>query len=196
MTENATKDELLAALKLAEDYSHRSLNNHKVHKMFRSGHTTVFHRVNTPEKIPVLYIFFLYRRMIWSRTFLVLDGYEGDAFAGYVEADRKVSNIEFQVIHSHAINRYIQRSKFKGTLKDAQRKILTDLIANYSVADGTDDTIYINYDNGVFLCNCDNGVMHLRTFILNRQCSPLQRMKSLDSEKGTKQFKRELGLNV
>ena len=60
--------------------------------------------------------------------------------------------------------------------------------------DGTDETMYIHFDGGIFLCTISDRVLHLRTFIMNRQCSPIQRMKSLTSEKNTKKMKREFGL--
>ena len=101
---------------------------------------------------------------------------------------------EILVIHSHAINRYIERRKFDGTIEQAQHKLLDELEIHKSVKDGTDGTQYIYFDGGIFICTVVDRVFHMRTFIMNRQCSPMQRMKSLQSEKELEIIKREIGI--
>ena len=88
----------------------------------------------------------------------------------------------------------IERHHFDGTLEEAQRKILDGLMINDVQSDATDGTKYIHFDGGLFLCTESDRVMHLRTFIMNRQCTPMQRMKSLASEKNVERLKREIGL--
>lgn len=191
MNEFASYNDLEEALKVARDYGHRSICSDRVRKAFKSGRHIVYHRVNTPapEKIPVLYSFAAARTGLFFRTFLVLEGTEGDSFAGRV-ADETL----FYVLHSHAVNRYIERHHFDGTLEEAQRKILDGLMINDVQSDATDGTKYIHFDGGLFLCTENDRVMHLRTFIMNRQCTPMQRMKSLASEKNVERLKREIGL--
>lgn len=191
MTEWATYEWLESATKTAYEYGGRSVESQKVKKAFKQGRRLVYHRVNTPapEKYPVLYIFARVPMGVYFRTFLVLEGTEGDSFAGRV-ADETL----FYVLHSHAVNRYIERHHFDGTLEEAQRKILDGLMINDVQSDATDGTKYIHFDGGLFLCTESDRVMHLRTFIMNRQCTPMQRMKSLASEKNVERLKREIGL--
>ena len=140
--------------------------------------------------MPVLYIFapdghggVLYR------TFLILKGKDGDSFCASVDQ----SGI-FQVIHGHAIRRYMERRKFQGTLEQAQNRIMSELFINGVEKDLTDETRYIYFDGGLFLCTYDDGVMHLRTYITNRQCSPMQRMMSFRSQKQANELRRRLGV--
>lgn len=191
MTEWATYEWLKSAINTAYEYGGRSKDSQKVRKAFKQGKYLVYHRVKTPapEKYPVLYIFARIQMGIYFRTFLILEGSEGDSFAGQI-ADEQM----FHVIHSHAINRYIERRQFKGTLEEAHRTILNGLFINDVQRDDTDETRYIHFDGGLFLCTESDRVLHLRTFIMNRQCSPMQRMKSLTSERNTQQLKREIGI--
>lgn len=191
MNEFATHEQLDTALNVAVEYGHKSIRSPRVLKAFKLGKPIIYHRVNTPapQRYPVLYSFACVRGRLFFRTFLVLEGSEGDSFAGRV-ADESL----FYVLHSHAINRYVERHRFGGTLEEAQRTILNGLMINDVQKDGTDETMYIHFDGGIFLCTISDRVLHLRTFIMNRQCSPIQRMKSLTSEKNTKKMKREFGL--
>ena len=191
MNEFATYDELESAHKVALEYGHKSIRSPRTLKAFKQGRPIVYHRVNTPapEKYPVFYCFACVRGRILFRTFLVLEGSEGESFAGRI-ADEPL----FYVLHSHAVNRYIERHRFDGTLEEAQRTILNGLMINDVQTDETDETRYIHFDGGLFLCTYSDRVLHLRTFIMNRQCSPMQRMKSLTSEKNTEMMKREIGI--
>ena len=185
LTESATYDELFNAMKEAREYGFSSINNPKVRRAFRLGATEVFHRVRTPQsKHCVLYQFnSSHGKGKVFRTFLVLQGREGDSFAGGIQNGEII-----EIIHSHAIRRYIERRRFKGSLEKAQHKIVKELLIHYMEADGTTPTDYIYFDGGVFLCTRDEHIIHLRTFIMNRQCSPVQRIKSLQSEKKTKEL--------
>lgn len=191
MNEFASYSELEAALKVAREYGNKSIYCDRVRKAFKNGRCIVYHRVKTPapEKHPVLYTFAVTQKGLFFRTFLILEGREGDSFAGRV-ADEPL----FYIVHSHAVNRYIERHQFKGTLEQAQHKILNGLLINDVQSDATDGTKYIHFDGGLFLCTENDHVIHLRTFIMNRQCSPMQRMKSLTSEKNTEKLKREMGI--
>lgn len=177
----------------ARKYGFDSSNSDVVQRALKAGKREVFHRVNTAgDKIPVLYIFSRINKAQAFRTFLVIKTKQGDSFCG------GVSNMGFfEMIHAHAIKRYMERRKFTGTLEQAQNKILSELFANWAEPDRTDGTIYIYYDGGIFLCTWEEEqrVLHLRTFIMNRQCSPMQRMMSLKSEKGVNEFKKSMGMD-
>lgn len=49
-------------------------------------------------------------------------------------------------------------------------------------------TLFSGYDSQCLAIN------RLGTFIMNRQCSPVQRMKSLTSEQYTRKYKKEIGI--
>lgn len=191
MTEWATYDYLSDALGKAIAYGYKSIKCDDVRKAFRNGKRLVYHRVKTPapDKIPVFYTFARTDKDEYIRTQLVLEGSEGDSYAGRVEDEDM-----FYVIHSHAINRFVERRQFHGSHEVAERHIINGLLINDVQKDGTDETRYIYFDGGLFLCTVTDRVLHLRTFIMNRQCSPVQRMKSLTSEKNTEQLKREYGI--
>lgn len=183
MSEYISYEELQAATQSVIDYSVPSMNSPKVIKATKHVGDVYWRRVNTPEKYPVLYKYIMTSETLYGLGFLILDGTEGESFAVRTNT---IDNTPFEyiVLHSHAINRWMERKKFTGTLEEAKRKILTGLIVGDIQPDGTDDTWYHYFDGGVFICNyTDPRIMHLRTYILNRQCSPLQRMKSLQSEK-------------
>ncbi len=189
LSEWATYDELNKALLEARMYGFFSINSKQVRKEFKKGAKKVFHRVNTPKhRLPVLYMFINETGGPFA-TNLVLQGSEGESFAVCLTFSEQIL-----VIHSHAINRYIERRKFDGTIEQAQRKLLDELEIHKSVKDSTDETQYIYFDGGIFLCQVVDRVFRLRTFIMNRQCSPMQRMKSLQSEKELEQIKREIGI--
>lgn len=195
MKDNATFEQLEPVMREAVAYGHRSIMSDKVRKQVKLGHHLVEHRVNTPKDYGhnrVLYIYAFALKRACFRTFLLLEGKEGDSYAGAVfNAENKV---DFYIVHGHAIRRYMERRKFTGTLQEAELKVLNGLMVSDVQKDSTDNTMYLYFDGGVFLCTNDDRVLHLRTFIMNRQCSTMQRMKSLKSENETKTFKRELGI--
>ena len=192
LTENITKDELEEAIRSVEAYAYVTVGNPKVFRALRTGADKYYHRVNTPEKIPALYIYRRFGERVQHRAFVVLQGPEGDSFARKVTTNDK--HIQIKIIHGHAINRYIERHHFEGTLEMAQRKILNELKMSYVVPDGTSDTLYIDYDGGVFLCTMNDGILHMRTFIMHRQCKPIQRLRALESERKLTEIKNDLGI--
>ena len=197
MNEFAPYDQLLRALKTAFEYGDTTIRADRIRKAYKSGRRTIWHRVNTPapNKVPVLYNFVFTPKGYFFCTFIILDGSEGESFAGYVKSEKEGDKIF--VIHSHAIRRFVERSRFGGSIEQAQLHVLDGLHVNDVQHDPTDNSSYIYLDGGIFLCHPakdDNRILHLGTFIMNRQCSPVQRMKSLTSEQCTKEYKRELGI--
>ena len=192
LTENETYETYDKILRTARSYGADCRKSSIVQKAFKDKKRNVFfRRVNLPvSKQPVIYQYHRNGKSLPYRTFLVVEGSEGESFVGSV-FDGKY----YEVIHSHAINRYIERRGFNGTLNEAQINIFEGLNYYYVTNDYTDDTDYIYFDGGVFLCNMKDNVIHLRTFIMNRQCYPNQRILSLESENGIKLFKKELEID-
>jgi hypothetical protein len=193
MNENSTFQDLLPAVQAVIGYGERNVNSDRVKRAVKMGKRRVVCRVNTPDKTPAMYIHYIFpKKGILTRPFVIVDGAEGEAFVT-ASKDPDTGKFFLTVIHSHAINRYIERRQFHGTLAEAQQRIIDGIAVNTSAEDKLNETGYLYFDGGTFLCNFKNGVQHIRTFVMNRQLYPAQRMKSLTSEKETAQLKREVG---
>lgn len=180
LTEWSTYDQLATALAKARNYGETSRRNQKVQRALKRGATDVYHRVNTPkDKIPVLYHFVNDKRETWF-TFVLLAGSEGESIAVNAVFDNPTDII---VIHSHAVNRYMQRSTFEGTLEEAQRTVLAGILISCPSKDS--DTYYIPFGNGLFLCHEKDRVMHIRTYVGDRQLKPNQRLWKRKSQNDT-----------
>ena len=189
-SENESYQYYTAAMKVARDYGYYASHANDVIRARRWGQKQVFKYVNTPNpyKIPVLYIFDFSTKQWVYRTFLITVGENlENGFVGGVREDSF-----FEVVHSHAINRYIERSHFKGTREEACHQILTGLTLHSVAPEEIGNGGYIYFDGGVFITTWKDRVMHLRTFIMNRQCYPNQRLKSLKSEREVKEAREEL----
>ncbi len=194
LNEWATYDELIPALREARGYGETSRRNQKVQRQLRLGVHDVYHRVRTPKsKIPVFYWFVNDPSGTWF-SFLVLQGSEGESFAASVITDSDTGII---VVHSHAINRYMERSTFKGTLEKAQLLILLGMMIACPSKDS--DTYYIPFVEGVFLCQEKDHVLHVRTYVNDSQLKPNQRLwkrKSInDTTEQIKQFYERMERN-
>ncbi len=194
LNEWATYDKLIPALSEARDYGQTSRRNQKVQRQLRLGVHDVCHRVRTPKnKIPVFYWFVNDPDGTWF-SFLVLKGSEGESFAASVITDSDTGII---VVHSHAINRYMERSTFKGTLEKAQLLILLGMMIACPSKDS--DTYYIPFVEGVFLCQEKDHVLHVRTYVNDSQLKPNQRLwkrKSInDTTEQIKQFYERMERN-
>lgn len=189
LTEWSTYDELHTALHEAQMYGFDSRRNQAVQRALRLGALYVFHRAKTPKsKVPALYWFEGGKNNIFF-TFIVLQGSEGESFAIETTKDSKHGIV---VIHSHAINRYRERRKLQGALEVVQKKVLSELVIFSPVNDS--DTSYVSFDGGVFLCNRNDRILHLRTWISDRQCKPNQRLWSRKSEREIEELKEMLGI--
>ena len=189
MTEKSTYQELLSAIHSAEEYAKVNGRSPKVMRAGRKNIRVVEWRGNTPDHVPAMYLHFIDRKKakgVLTLSFLVLKGSEGDSYGVRMQGGLII------ILHSHAINRYIERRRFEGTLKEATMAIL-DRLALFN-QEWDDTTSYVYYDGGVFLGvhTDDDKVLHLKTFIMNRQCYPNERMKSLAAEKEYEDYKKRV----
>ena len=193
LTERSTYEELIQAYEIAEKYGCKVLHNNKIVQRLCKKKTPVIHyRTKTPEpyKLPVIYKFIYDKKdkmyVIYGN--IVIKGREGEAFTycQFIVYDgdfnNTAKNIPF-ILHSHAINRYIERRKFVGTIEEAQLKILDGI--SVCVIRTFDGQHYLYFDDGVFLCTENDAVVHIRTYITNAQCYQLQRLESKVSEMST-----------
>lgn len=186
-TEWATYEQIDEALNEVREYGFISMDNSKIRRAKRKGVDCVVHYVNTPKsKYPAVYFFFNDKRNMFF-SFLALEGSEGTSFAIKGSKD---SQYGITVIHSHAINRFVERSCYKGSVQDAAEYILMGLMICVPTKDS--DTTYISFCDGVFLCNVVNGVLHIRTFITYKQCKPNQRIWMIKSGMALEELKKVL----
>ena len=174
LTEYSSYEELQAAIKTADEYGYYSAR--AVKKRLRTGEV-VFHRTHTPapEKIPVMYLFAIVKNCIGWFSYTIVKGAEGQSFACRSKDDRSIT-----MVHSHAINRFIERHGWKGSLEECQQHILRNLITTYTTSDDVTKEFTTYFDGGLFLGVVDGGVWRFKTIIMNRQCGELQRMQSLN----------------
>jgi len=181
LTENTHHDTLMQALVEVYDYSDNSIRNQQVQRAMRRGKDKIVRRVNTPSnKHTALYYYYKENKEIKCAFYLVLKGSEGDSFACPPIWDDV--DYDIVVLHSHAINRYMQRTDFKGSLEEAQTLLASAVGVFKAVHDS--DTYYLSFYNGVFLGNVVDNILHLRTFINTEQChtnQKLWRIKSANS---------------
>ena len=208
LNENSPKKDLLEVAKAVVWYCESNQRSKEYRKAVKQGKSEFELRVNTPEKYPALYIYHIGRLMVHYQPILLLEGSEGESYCLLSSPIRRKGGYWYDesliVLHGHAINRYIERRKFDGTYEQARRGILNHLCVMSVYPDSMDETFYLNYDGGSFLCNKVEGVLHLRTYIVNRQHYPEQRLRSMQSEEDTRLFRQELeeqeseifGLNI
>ncbi|MCR5037899.1 MAG: hypothetical protein K6A94_00980 [Bacteroidales bacterium] len=202
LNEWATYEELIGPYKEAREYGHNGYNNPRIIREFRHGKKEVWYRTRTPKSKHLVQYYYTNGTEIntlFGRNpkdfmhlgFLVLEGVHDDNPCESFCASC-FDNELLVVIRGHAIYRYIDRHHFKGTLEQAQRKILSG-IALFDVKNDT-TTAYVYYDGGVFLCSYVNHVLVLGTYVMNSRLYPVQRMKSLQSELSVMEAKKEIGI--
>lgn len=187
LTEWSKYEDLEAAVKKARNYGDITRRNQKVQRQLRLGVCDVFHRVCTPkDKIPVFYWIINDSGHSWF-SFVVLQGSEGESFAAKINTDSDTGII---VVHSHAINRYMERSSFEGSLEKAQRMVLMGMMIASPSHDS--DTYYIPFADGLFLCQEKDRVLHVRTYVNDSQLKPNQRLWKRKSIEETNKHYNEI----
>lgn len=95
----------------------------------------------------------------------------------------------FIAIHPHAIDRFIARHRFKGTFQEAEEYILQNYKQVSYKIDMTTSEIICPFDSGAFLGKEDEeGIVHLKTFVMNRQLFLNQRLDEVKA----KQFEEHI----
>lgn len=175
LTEKSPYKDLFSAWKEVNDYGERAANAKTVKDALKKN-DIVFRRVNTPKKSQALYIIIKTKRRMFHIPFLIVEGSEGRSFVAM--QDEFGMERSLTVIHSHAINRYMERHGWDGSLEECEYYILESLwVMSINVDKYTKETI-VYFDGGVFLgCEKDK-VCHLNTYVANQHLYPNQRLKS------------------
>lgn len=173
LTEKSPYKDLLAAMKEVNNYGFFAANEKSVKKALRQKGVTLARRVNTPKKNRALYIYARPNKKVYFTSFLIVEGSEGDSFVS-MEDDRE----KITIYHSHAINRYIERHGFDGTLEQCQCHILNNTLLTTQNLDTITKEVVVYFDEGVFLGCVKDNVTHLNTYVPNNRLYSNQRLMS------------------
>ncbi len=218
LDDNATYAELLEGLRAVTAYGDERWK--AVERYLNRKELNVMQTVWTPSErsFPGLYVYRIKHGKVGVRIYLELDSKEGTSYAMVqypedeadveemtrtkrITLDPKLNNEEdfiIEVLHGHAVKRYIERHGWSQGYHSALKHIFDGINGQSLQPDPTDDTYYLYFDGGVFLGQPTDGerVIHLRTFIMNRQCYPVQRMKSLQSEQERQLYMEKFGKEI
>ena len=198
LTEDATKEELLRFIKLCYPLGRLPKTMRARYQRAKMHQETYFvYRTKIPNfDQPVLII--RYTLVDLFSPILVLQGSEGEGYAF-------MNKNGFTVIHSHAIRRYFNRHEHMDeqvvkTLADIDHDILKrivyrmlyDMDGANTYSDSLKTTQDCYYDGGIFRVEERDSVAHFWTYVMNRQCFPDQRLRSLKSEKRYHRIKEAL----
>lgn len=173
LTEKSPYKDLLAALKEVNNYGFFAANERSTKKALKKKGVTLARWVNTPKKNRALYIYARPNKKVYYTSFLIVEGSEGDSFAS-MDGDKQT----ITVYHSHAINRYIERHGFDGTLEQCQCHILNNTLLTTQNVDTITKEVIVYFDEGVFLGCIKDNVTHLNTYVPNNRLYSNQRLMS------------------
>lgn len=176
LTEKSSFNELWDAWSLVNDYGEAACEASQVQRAFKKGAKVVYRRVNTPEKLQALYIIVQNKRQVYYMPFLIVEGSEGRSFVARENNGQRKDYIT--ILHSHAINRYIERHGWDGDIVDAENHILNGMWVSSRNVDKYTKELSIYFEEGMFLGAEKDGICHLNTYIANRQMYPNQRLQS------------------
>lgn len=173
LTEKSPYKDLLSAWKEVNDYGFFAANEKNTKKALKKKGVTLARWVNTPKKNRALYIYARPNKKVYFTSFLIVEGSEGNSFAS-MDGDKQT----ITMYHSHAINRYIERHGFDGTLEQCQCHILNNTLMTTQSVDTITKEVVVYFDEGVF-CGCvKDNVTHLNTYVPNNRLYSNQRLMS------------------
>jgi len=176
LTEKSSKEELDTAWGLVNDYGEAASKAHEVQRAFKKGAKVVYRRVNTPEKLQALYIIIQNKRQVMYMPILIVEGSEGRSFVARESTGQKEEFLT--ILHSHAVNRYIERHGWDGDIIDAENHILDNMWVSARNVDKYTKELTVYFDDGMFLGAEKDGICHLNTYIANKQMYSNQRLLS------------------
>ena len=173
LTEKSPYQDLLAAWQEVNDYGYFAANEKNTKKALKKKGVTLARWVNTPKKNRALYIYSRPNKKVYFTSFLIVEGSEGDSFVTMEEDKEKMT-----VLHSHAINRYIERHGYDGTLEQCQCYILNSTLLTAQNVDTITKEVIVYFDEGIFLGCVKDNVTHLNTYVPNNRLYTNQRLMS------------------
>lgn len=164
LTDNLDRDTLKKLHLAAKEYGEKSIDCKTVKRLWKKKKDSVIiKRVNTPEKIPVTYIFLKNNngKKFWF-SFVCLKGREGTSFVCEMkEMDCII------VFKSHVFKRYRERHGWEGDLEDCENHILLHSFLLWYDVDKYTGEVNAYFDNGMFIGKYDKEekIMRLNTYI-------------------------------
>ena len=176
LTEKSSYEDLNAAWWKVENYTSSAMR--PTEGKFNKNTRVIFRRVNTPEKIPALYLFAKERRdvRIMTLSMLLVEGSEGTTVV--TKSLNDGSNESLFMLRSHAVNRYMQRHGFSGDYETCQEYLMSNLWINSQNVNKYTQELIIYFNGGVFLGNIKDKVYYVNTYVLNPHLYPNQRLVS------------------
>lgn len=217
ISENPTDKELKIAFYDAERYGWRIADNRPdVSRRLKKKGVRFVHRAKLPDGQTAYYVFGRDNKGVYVVPALIAPSIEPNSAAGthyntiIVPTKRPITDrytkkivdalplIDWYVIRGHAIKRYIERhNHIKENLispqmvSETEDHIMLHFNASFVENNNIDTEIIIYFDGGGFFGNYDKNVYYLRTFNMNRQLYPNQRMLTLSSENEVKKIYQE-----
>lgn len=176
LTEKSPYEDLYKAWQEVNDYGERAANAKAVKQALKKSDIAC-RRVNTPAKNRALYVFVKGKTQMYHMPFLIVEGNEGDSFVALEDKGKRNDN-ELAILHSHAINRYIERHGWDGTLEECQNHLLCEMWVTSQHVDRYTQELIVYFDDGLFLGCIKDGISHLNTYVANQHLFPYQRLKS------------------
>lgn len=173
LTEKSSYKELFDAWNEVNDYGCFASNEKNTKKALKQKGITIARRVNTPKKHRALYIYARPKDKVYFTSFLIVEGSEGDSFVAMEDDKEKMT-----VLHSHAINRYIERHGYDGTLEQCQCYILNYTMLTAQNVDTITKEVVVYFDEGIFLGCIKDNICHLNTYVPNNRLYSNQRLMS------------------
>ena len=190
LTEKSSYEDLYKAWQEVNDYGERAANAKAVKDDLKK-HKVAYRRVNTPSKHRAFYIFAKGKHQMFHMPFLVVEGSEGDSFVCLEDIGSKTRGT-LAILHSHAINRYIERHGFDGTLEECQEYLLNSMWVTSQHVDKYTDELFVYLDNGLFLGCIKDKISHLNTYVANQHLFPYQRLKSRTLQEAIEELFKEI----
>ena len=183
LTENISRDECAALFESARPYGEQSLRGTKMTKVWRKKKCVIMNRVNTPEKIPALYIYFKNDLskdknnpgFNWL-TFLVVEGAEGKSYLGRMRKD--FHHHEYLMIKSHVFSRYAERHGWAGSREDLEEYILVNALLLWYDIDKYTGEVNAYFDDGMFLGYLKDGICYINTYVNEKTLYRNQKIKA------------------
>lgn len=173
LTEKSSYKDLLSAWNEVNNYGYFASNEKSTRKALKKKGVTVARRVNTQKKNKALYIYARPNEKVYFTSFLVVEGSEGESFVTMEENKERMT-----VLHGHAINRYIERHGYDGTLEECQCYILNYTLLTAQNVDTITKEVVVYFDEGIFLGCIKDNICHLNTYVPNNRLYSNQRLMS------------------
>lgn len=164
ITENETLETYKSLYESARKYGEKSINCDTIKKLWKKKDYIIVKRVNTPEKIPAVYIFIKNEHTgksepnkVWF-TFFELEGRYGKSYVGMM-------NNKLFMLKSHVFDRFIERHGWAGGREECEDYFLLKMVLLYCDTDEYTREVNMAFDDGMLLGHYIDDMFIIRTYI-------------------------------